>query len=143
MNDTSCVVARQHTMCRDFGSPKATIPTMDEARERGGRLRDARKAAGYSSAEKFAEAHGFSQSTVRSAENGSRPLTIRNAKQWAPHLGMSWQGLYFGSDDHPEAIYAEAIENLKTIADKRREIILQMIRAEAELEASESKTRGE
>lgn len=142
-DDTSCVGQRQHILCRDFRRSPGTIPAMmidtkDDARERGNRLRKARKAAGYTSADGFAEAHGFATSTVRSAENGSRPLTIRNAKQYAKYLGVSWQKLYFGSDEHPEAIYAEVVENLKAIHPRRREIILDMIRTEAELESETS-----
>lgn len=123
----------QYALYRTVASRNDTIPHMKDEKARGERLRAIRKKAGYSSAEKFAETHGFSAATVRSAENGNRPLTVRNAKLFATQLGVTWQWLYFGDDKHPEAEYAEAVEYLKTLHPRRRAAILQMLRTEAEL----------
>lgn len=60
------------------------------------RLRDARKAAGYTSAASFAREHGFPGSTYGSHENGTRPLTEEAAKDYAGPLNVTWQWLMEG-----------------------------------------------
>lgn len=61
------------------------------------RLRVAREKAGYDSAAAFTEAHGITESTYRSHENGTRGLTMAAAKQYAPLLGVEWLWLLEGT----------------------------------------------
>ena len=65
------------------------------------RLEKARIAAGYRSAAAFARAVDVHESTYRSHENGTRPLTIDAAKIYAPKLAIPWNVLYFGDDAPP------------------------------------------
>ncbi len=61
-------------------------------------LKQAREKAGYKSAAEFARSHGFPEVTYRSHENGTRPLTVGAAKQYAPKLGIDWRDLIDGDD---------------------------------------------
>lgn len=60
------------------------------------RLRQARKRAGFETAAAFAAKFDLTESTYRSAENGSRGLRLPAAKRYAPLLGVTWQWLMEG-----------------------------------------------
>jgi phage repressor protein C with HTH and peptisase S24 domain len=63
------------------------------------RLREVRKKAGHKSASAFAAAHGLLESGYRHKENGTRQITVEDAKQFAHLLSLdlgqdiSWQYL--------------------------------------------------
>lgn len=69
-----------------------------ETPEAATRLRQAREAAGYASAAQFASAHGLTESTYRSHENGYRALTRPAAQRYAEFLGggITWHWLLYG-----------------------------------------------
>lgn len=56
----------------------------------------ARERAGFKSAAAFASAKGLTESTYRSAENGTRGLSISAARQYARLLNVTWQWLVDG-----------------------------------------------
>lgn len=58
------------------------------------RLKAARVAAGYKFASKFADAFGFTESTYRSHENGTRGLDVATARQYAAKLGVAWESFF-------------------------------------------------
>ena len=64
------------------------------------RLRNARLAAGYSSAGAFADAHGFLAVTYRAHESGTRNFKVHSAQTYAAALGLphpaGWRWLMFG-----------------------------------------------
>lgn len=62
----------------------------------GERLRSARVAAGFVSAEKFARTHKMSLPTYRSHENGNRNFTYTTARMYARLLGCTAQWLIGG-----------------------------------------------
>lgn len=62
------------------------------------RLRFAREKAGFGSATAFAEAHGFTESTYRSHENGTRNFRDDDAQRYAQALGVDWLWLKHGDD---------------------------------------------
>lgn len=57
-------------------------------------LRKARLARGFQFASELAKATGWNESTYRSHENGSRPMTLAAAKRYAPFLGLEVTDLY-------------------------------------------------
>lgn len=62
------------------------------------RLKEARIAAGFSSASEFAKKVGVSPSTYGAYENGGRDLTIRAAREFARPLGTTWDWLFHGTN---------------------------------------------
>lgn len=56
-------------------------------------LQVARERAGYRNAAEFARRHDLVESTYRSHENGTRPLTMAAAKEYAPYLKVPWASL--------------------------------------------------
>lgn len=76
---------------------------MDMREKRAGWLRAARKAAKYPSPAAFAKAHPeeIVETTYRSYENETRPLTERAARQYAPYFGVPWQRLFWGPTGTP------------------------------------------
>lgn len=60
------------------------------------RLREARKAAGYASAEKAARVMGISASTYRAHENGQNDISVTAAAKYASFFGVSASYLMAG-----------------------------------------------
>jgi transcriptional regulator with XRE-family HTH domain len=59
------------------------------------RLIEAREAAGFRTAAAFAKKFDLTESTYRSNENGTRPLTIEAAKRYGRILGKDWKFLMY------------------------------------------------
>lgn len=66
------------------------------------RLLEARVAAGYLTADRFADAHQVETRKYRDQENGRRAVTEKDARAYAGPLGTSWQWLLRGEGDAPE-----------------------------------------
>lgn len=76
-----------------------TIRTVMETQ--ADRLRAARKKAGYETTVDFSSKFDLVESTYRSHDNGTRPLTVPVAKRYAKLLnleGLTWQWLMFGDE---------------------------------------------
>ena len=73
------------------------------------KLARARIKAGYKTAAEFAAEHDFTESTYRSHDNGTRPLTIEAAKRYASKLGVSWLALM------PDDVVAGAEEGVPPV----------------------------
>ena len=99
------------------------------------RLREARKAAGFSTAKEAAEAFGWNKNTVTSNENGNRTFSRESAERYARayRVDLGWLLTGKGSmkanpANDPES--AEVFEIYKAIPNKReREAWLNMGRA--------------
>jgi len=74
------------------------------------RLKDARKAAGFETAEAFAEKANISDVTYRAYENGTRRLTEIRARKIAPYLSVSWLWL---TDGIAEEEHSDEYETIK------------------------------
>lgn len=72
-------------------------------KEAAERLRVLREKAGYESAQRFADVHGIPDVTYRSHENGTRNITIRAAKMYAPLLDSTYQWILDGEGDEKKA----------------------------------------
>lgn len=86
------------------------------------RLQAAARAAGYKTASKLGRAMGMPEGTVRSALNGTRPLTASTAKRFAAFLRVSPAFLLYGVDGEPTeenqlARIADALERIAAAAE--------------------------
>lgn len=68
-----------------------------DSQAQGARLAKAARDKGYNTATALAEAMGRKESTVRSALNGTRPLTADTAHDYAQFLGVTEQWLLYGT----------------------------------------------
>lgn len=102
-HDTCCInLVNTKSIGRDDSQGATTCIVMAETRLRKLRLEVDRK----SSAAEFARQHGLTESTFRSADNGTRPITKIAAKRYAALftrlLGRPIDWLYlFGEDARP------------------------------------------
>lgn len=81
------------------------MPPSEENIERGARLRQARKFAGYGKASDFWRVNGFTEATYNAHENGNRGFTSTTAKRYARLLSCSAAWLLTGEgqpDDQAE-----------------------------------------
>lgn len=94
-HDTSCIAEAQCNLHRTDAVCIGTFAGMVTPAER---LKQARQNAGFDSAAAFADAHDIPEPTYRAHENGTRALTQRAARQYAPILGVTVTWLMFGED---------------------------------------------
>jgi phage repressor protein C with HTH and peptisase S24 domain len=80
------------------------------------RLRNAREKAGYDTPADFAarNADKINESTYRSHENGTRPLTMRSAELYGPLLKVSPKWLLYGSDTDDKGLIKSAVTHSQT-----------------------------
>ncbi len=124
-DDTTRIAESQCKLHRTGAHEIATIRIMGE--EPSDRLEHARRQAGHESAAAFARAHDIPEPTYRAHENGSRALTLRAAKQYAPLLNVTATWLMFGDKDIPApeliAIMEDFVDMLPEDQDDIRDLI--------------------
>jgi transcriptional regulator with XRE-family HTH domain len=74
----------------------------NEKEARADRLKQARKAAGYSSAEKAAQRFGWNVNTYKAHESGRNGLGLSDAKRYAYAFGVTTAWLQTGEGEQPE-----------------------------------------